>query len=50
VTLIADLGKCTRSLVPSAGKRMKYRLNRMAADQLIVRTVTRNADREDFSR
>jgi hypothetical protein len=42
--------RCTRLLVRTAGKNVKYHLNQMALDLFTARNVTRNIDRKDFSR
>ncbi len=48
--LIVHRERCTRLLVRTAGKNVKYHLNQMALDLFTVRNVTRNIDRKDFSR
>jgi len=48
--LIVHRERCTRLLVRTAGRNVKYHLNQMALDLFTVRNVTRNIDRKDFSR
>ena len=47
--LIDLLGKCTKSLVQTVGKNLKFRSNRMVPDLFIVGTVIRNIGRKDIS-